>query len=183
MDRAASWTAPGSPRRATRRTASPGNVKVPFWLQPEKHYLGAVWYQRDVAVPPEWKGRRLVLSLERPHWETLVWLDDRAGGLQRQPLDAPRVRPRHRGRRPGRTGSPIRVDNRMVVDVGRDSHSVSDHTQGNWNGIVGRIELRATAPVFIDDLQVFPAGGVPVDRGRRGESATPPVRAGRGTSG
>ncbi len=23
----------------------PGNVKVPFWLQPKKHYVGAAWYQ------------------------------------------------------------------------------------------------------------------------------------------
>jgi hypothetical protein len=33
---------------------------------------------------------------------------------------------------------------------------VADHTQTNWNGIVGRIELRATDPVWIDDVQVYP---------------------------
>ena len=58
----------------------PGNVKVPFWLQPEKYYAGAAWYQRDVDIPPEWKGRRVVLLLERPHWETPVWLDGRVIG-------------------------------------------------------------------------------------------------------
>ncbi len=42
----------------------------------------------------------------------------------------------------------------MVIDIGRDSHSVSDHTQGNWNGIVGRVELRTTPQVWIDELQV-----------------------------
>ncbi len=30
----------------------PGHVKVPFWLQPDKHYVGAAWYERDVVVPP-----------------------------------------------------------------------------------------------------------------------------------
>ena len=29
----------------------------------------------------------------------------------------------------------------MIVPVGPNAHSVSDHTQTNWNGVVGRIEL------------------------------------------
>jgi len=44
----------------------------------------------------------------------------------------------------------------MIVDVGHNAHSVSDHTQSNWNGLVGRLELQATSPVWIDDIQVFP---------------------------
>ena len=24
----------------------PGNMKVPFWLNPEKHYVGVAWYQK-----------------------------------------------------------------------------------------------------------------------------------------
>ena len=30
---------------------------------------------------------------------------------------------------------------------------MSNHTQGNWNGIVGRLELKATDPVFLADVQ------------------------------
>jgi beta-galactosidase/beta-glucuronidase len=38
----------------------------------------------------------------------------------------------------------IRVYNGIEnVCVGQDSHSVTDQTQGNWNGITGRIELQA----------------------------------------
>ncbi|MCX7044339.1 MAG: glycoside hydrolase, partial [Candidatus Sumerlaeota bacterium] len=132
----------------------PGNVKVPFWLQPDKYYAGAAWYQRDIDVSVTWKALRVVLTLERPHWETRVWVDDRAFGSNNS-LGTP-----HEYDlgllTPGKHRLTIRVDNRMVVDVGRDSHSVSDHTQGNWNGIVGRMELRATPPVWIEDLQVFP---------------------------
>ncbi len=40
---------------------------------------------------------------------------------------------------PGKHLLTIRVDNRLVVDVGINSHSVTDHTQGNWNGIAGRL--------------------------------------------
>ncbi len=58
----------------------PGKIKVPFWLQPERHYVGAAWYQREVEIPPDWQGRRLVITLERPHIETRAWLDGRALG-------------------------------------------------------------------------------------------------------
>jgi len=50
----------------------PGNVKLPFFLQPEKHYVGAAWYQRDIEIPAGWQGRRVLLTLERPHWEKLA---------------------------------------------------------------------------------------------------------------
>ncbi len=42
------------------------------------------------------------------------------------------------------------------MDVGINSHSVTDHTQGNWNGIAGRLALTATPPVWVAELQVFP---------------------------
>jgi hypothetical protein len=142
-----------APRYAPYR--QPGNVKVPFWLQPERHYLGAVWYQKDVEIPEGWAGRRLVLSLERPHWQTMVWLDDRAVGSN-DSLSTPHVYDLGTEVKPGRRRVTVRVDNRMIVDVGRDSHSVSDHTQGNWNGIVGLLELRATGTSFVEDIQVFP---------------------------
>ena len=60
----------------------PGNIKVPFWLQPEKYYAGAAWYQRDMDIPRSWKGKRVVLTLERPHWETRVWVDGKAARFQ-----------------------------------------------------------------------------------------------------
>ena len=32
----------------------PGNIKVPFWLQPERYYRGVAWYQRTISIPPPW---------------------------------------------------------------------------------------------------------------------------------
>lgn len=147
-----------------------GNIKVPFWLQPTKYYAGAAWFQRDVEIPESWSGRRVVLHLERPHWETRVWLDGRYVGSNDSlstphEFDLGSLSPR-------KHTLTVRVDNRLVIDVGRDSHSVSDHTQGNWNGIVGAIRLDATPPVWIENLQVYPdaaAGSVTV-RGRIGNS-------------
>jgi len=133
----------------------PGSVKVPFWLQPTKHYVGPAWYQRTVEVPKAWKGRRIVLSLERCHWATTVWVDAAKVGSA-DSLSVPHVYDLTPHLAPGAHRLTIRVDNRMHVNVGHNAHSVTDHTQSNWNGIVGRIELRAGPPVWIDDVQVYP---------------------------
>jgi len=132
----------------------PGRIKIPFWLQPERYYAGPAWYQRDLQVPARWRGRWLRLELERPHWETRVWLDDRFLGTNRS-LATPHVYELGFVE-PGRHTLTIRVDNRRVIDIGENSHAISDHTQGNWNGIVGRIRLVALPPVWIRDLQVYP---------------------------
>ncbi len=133
----------------------PGNVKVPFWLQVVKYYVGPAWYQREVVIPEGWEGTRIVLSLERCHWETQVWVDSKYAGM-RNSLCVPQEYDLTPLIAPGKHRLTIRVDNSLKINVGPNSHSVSDHTQTNWNGIVGRISLRASDPVWIDDLQVFP---------------------------
>lgn len=131
-----------------------GSVKVPFISQPPRHYLGAAWYQRDIEIPPDWDGKRVTLFLERPHWKTTVWLDDREIGSDIS-LCTPHeydfgLVP------PGKHRLTIRVDNRMILAYRLDAHSVSDSLDDAWNGIVGKIELRETPPVWIDEVQVFP---------------------------
>lgn len=133
----------------------PGNVKVPFWLQPAKHYVGAAWYQRDVQVPASWAGRRIVLQLERPHWCTTLWLDGQLVGRQ-DSLGVPHEYDLGIAIAPGKHRLTLRIDNRVLIAVGKDAHSVSDHTQGNWNGVAGDLKLLATEPVWIDDIRAFP---------------------------
>lgn len=131
-----------------------GNVKVPFVCQPPRHFLGAAWYQRDIQIPTSWQGRRVVLFLERPHWESRAWLDDKLVGTN-DSLCAP-----HEFDlglvSPGKHRLSIRVDNRLIMNYRPDAHSVSDSLDGSWNGIVGQIELRSTPPVWIDEARVFP---------------------------
>lgn len=133
----------------------PGQIKVPFWLQPEKYYAGAAWVQRTVTIPREWRGRRITLTLERPHWETAVWLDDQPLGCCNS-LATPHVYDLGAAVAPGEHRLTIRIDNRMIVDVGPNAHSVSDHTQSNWNGVIGRIELAAESPVWLRNVRIFP---------------------------
>ena len=129
-----------------------GNVKVPFLSQPPRHYIGAAWYQRDISVPDTWRGKRIVLTLERPKWQTTVWLDDRKIGSRRS-LVAP-----HEFElglvEPGNHRLTILVDNSMILPYRPDAHAVSDSLGMSWNGITGAIELKATSPVWIDDAQV-----------------------------
>ena len=94
----------------------PGNVKLPFFLQPEKHYVGAAWYQRDIEIPQHWQDRRVVLTLERPHWETQVWVDDRPIGMNNS-LSTPHDYDLGTGLTSGKHRLTIRVDNRHPVDI------------------------------------------------------------------
>jgi hypothetical protein len=132
-----------------------GNIKIPFWLQPEKYYVGAAWYQKEVEIPAGWRGKRITLTLERPHWETRLWLDERFVGSG-ESLSAPHLLDLGTDVSPGKHTITLRVDNRLLVNVGRDAHSVTDHTQGNWNGVVGRLLLSAGPPVWLKDIQVVP---------------------------
>lgn len=130
------------------------HVKVPFLCQPTRHYVGAAWYQRDIEIPEKWNGKRVVLFMERPHWKSTVWLDDKEIGSDislcvPHEFDFGPMTPRkHR--------LTVRVDNRMIMSYRLDAHSVSDSLDDAWNGIIGRIELRATPPVWINEVQVFP---------------------------
>ena len=66
---------------------------------------------------------------------------------------------------PGTHECTLRIDNTVKIGVGDANaqggtynlaHSITEHTQTNWNGVVGRLELQATDPVWVDDVQVYP---------------------------
>lgn len=141
-----------SPAYARYREA--GNIKLPFWLQPDTRFVGVARYERVIDIPAEWAGRAVELVLERPHWRTRVWLDEREVGAD-DSLSTPHVHALGVVA-PGTHRLAIEIDNRLAVEVGENAHSVSDHTQGNWNGVVGRVELRALAATRFTRLDVYP---------------------------
>lgn len=149
------------PKEVTDVFSQPGKVEVPFLSQPPRHYLGAAWYQRDVVVSEDAKDFRAELFLERPRWESTVWIGDREIGSARS-LVAP-----HEfdlgNLTPGTHRLTIRLDNRMIVNDPKgnnghmpDAHAVSDALGSTWNGIAGKIEIRWTPKVWIEDVQAFP---------------------------
>ena len=87
-----------------------GNIKFPFFLTPDKHYVGAAWYQKEVNIPADWKGERILLFLERPHIETTVWVNGQKTGMQNS-LCVPHQYDITRYVRPGKCTITIRVDN------------------------------------------------------------------------
>ena len=133
----------------------PGNIKIPCWLQPDKHYVGVAWYQRDIDIPVEWKEKHVELFLERAHWFTDVWIDGKHIGSG-ESLSVPHKFALPSDLAAGKHTLTIRIDNRVRFNVGHDSHSISDHTQTNWNGIIGELKLIAKPRVFIESVQTYP---------------------------
>ncbi len=140
----------------------PGSTKVPFLSQPPRHYVGPAWYQRDIEIPGNWRGKRVVLHLERPRWESTVWLGRRKIGRARS-LVAPHEFDLGQ-LEPGTHRLTVRVDTSMVLPYRLDAHAVSDSLGSSWNGIVGKMQLRATSPVWIEDVQAIQEGGNPTGR-------------------
>jgi len=164
------------------------------WLTRPYKYEGAAWYQKDVVIPAGWQGKHITLFLERPHWQTEVWVDAKPFGTENS-LSTPHEYDLSGALTPGHHRITICVDNSYKIDVGRNAHSVTDHTETNWNGIVGQIALRATDPVWIDSVAIYPESsqharvvcvirnrtGAPVDGEitARGSSESSLVRFGR----
>ena len=133
-----------------------GNVKVPFWLTPVKDYKGAAWYQKTITIPENWQNKKINLHLERVHWESTVWVDDKKVGIQNT-LATSHDYNLGDTLSPGEHTISIRVDNRIKdIDVGKDAHSISDNTQTNWNGIVGNIQLKASTKVALGLVKLYP---------------------------
>ncbi len=133
----------------------PGNIKIPFWLKPVLYYKGVAWYQKEVDMPQDWDGRHITLILERCHWESTVFINGNMAGSQNG-LGTPHEYDVTELLKPGKNLISIRMDNRVIIPIGVNSHSISDHTQSNWNGITGEISLHSSSSVFIDDIKVFP---------------------------
>lgn len=112
-------------------------------------YVGPAWYARDIDVPADHDGLYHDLFLERPHGAVRVWLDGLEIGRD---LGLCTPNTFLLGQlAPGKHRLVICVDNGDFPQVGgahQDtnpdvSHATSDHTQSNWNGIVGAIRIEA----------------------------------------
>lgn len=143
---------PGSLNENGKGTPNP--KASPSFLSPLYEYVGAAWYQRDVEIPADWAGRPIELFLERCHWETRLWVDGQSIGVQ-DSLSVPHVYTVN-ALAPGQHRLTLRIDNSVKYAVGLRAHSITEHTQTNWNGVVGRMELRAMDAVRLGSVEVYP---------------------------
>jgi hypothetical protein len=115
-------------------------------------YAGVTWYKKQVDIPKEWKGKRILLFLERTK-VTQVWLDTNYIGSSAV-LSASQVFDLGDYSSSGKHWLTIRVNNDpALVPIG-GSHAYSDETQTNWNGIIGRIELQAIPKIHIKSAKL-----------------------------
>ncbi|HEY1686748.1 MAG TPA: hypothetical protein VGG19_18450, partial [Tepidisphaeraceae bacterium] len=141
------------PKYAPYRTDD--NFKAPFWLTPKRHYVGLAWYQRDIDIPQNWKDKHIILHLERPHWQTTLWLDSLWVGSN-DSLGTPHDYDLSKLASPGNHVLTLCIDNRINIPVGIHAHSVTDMSQTDWNGILGDISLDAATPIWLDNVQLYP---------------------------
>ncbi|MDS0300646.1 glycoside hydrolase [Halogeometricum sp. S1BR25-6] len=166
---------PGTTDEAEK--GAPNPTREPDHLTRRHPYEGAAWYQRTVTISDEWATKRVVLTLERTR-STRLWVDGDPVG-RRDSLSTPQEYDLPAALDAGEHVLTVRVDNTSSVlslpGVQR-SHAATEHTQTNWNGVVGDVRLDATSPVWVDDVQVVPdpdrgAAAVTVSVGNRTETA------------
>lgn len=118
-------------------------------------FEGVVNFTREIDLPRTLAGQLLEVYLERTKGTTL-WIDGDSIGSQNH-LHAAHVY-QLQGLKAGRHEIRIRVDNRnsSVPAEIRGSHAWTDATQTNWNGILGRMEIRSLTKSRILHVDVFP---------------------------
>lgn len=132
------------------------NVKYPFFLQPVKEYVGVAWYKKEVVIPQAWENKKVKLSLERVHWYSQLWVDGVKVDTICKRLSTPHRYDLSQLLTPGKHTITLKVDNSYHLPIGLDASSITDHTQTNWNGVVGDIFLEAFDVIHIKDVQIYP---------------------------
>ena len=118
-------------------------------------YVGQAWYQREVEIPAEWQGKEIMLTLERCHWETTVYVDGELMASDER-LSVPNRFLLTKQLTPGLHTLTICVDNRLKYPMDQWNHGTTEYTQTNWNGIVGKIALTAYPKHFIQKMKLVP---------------------------
>ncbi len=139
-----------------KKYREPGkDMKLQFFLTPDKHYVGKAWYKKTVHIDENEVVPLYRLFLERPHITSRVWVNGEELKYAQTSLSVPHEHHLYGYLKPGDNVIAVCVDNDPeTVKVGQDSHSVTDQTQGCWNGIVGQIELRPFC--HVDYVEVYP---------------------------
>lgn len=124
-------------------------------------YTGPVTFSRSVEVPQSASGKRILLTLERSRPST-VFVDNVEVGSSTI-ISAPQIFDLSDYLTPGHHTIAITVDNGSPIPapVRVSSHSCSESTQTNWNGIIGNINL-----TFLNKSHISKASvkGLPYER-------------------
>ena len=123
-------------------------------LTQEYKFVGKAWFTKQITIPEAWKKKELQIQLERVLWESRVFIDGEEISKQ-DGLGTPHYH--EIGRlTPGNHTVTIMVNNDMIHNIGDKGHAYSDFTQSIWNGIVGKMEIRAFDPLRIITVKTIP---------------------------
>jgi len=150
----------------TRGKGDSNDEALTWALTRIRKFTGFAWYQRDITIAEDKADRWVRLVLERSK-RCRVWLDDRFIG-ERDTLCTAQVYDLGR-LAPGRYRLTILVDNHHLPPLG-GTHQLSEHTQTNWNGILGKMELQFLPLVHITHVDIA------ADTARRKVRATVEIR-------
>ncbi len=128
-------------------------------------YTGKAVYRKTVEVPADWNGKSISLYLERTK-KTRVWVNgtEETAADTDNSLAAPHIY-ELTNIIPGQTNTiDIEVDNSnysLYMGNGNETratktHMLTEETQTNWNGVIGKLELHADERVYIKNMLVYP---------------------------
>ena len=119
------------------------------WKCPYRHidrltrkyeYMGPAWYQREIDIPKEWKGKQIFLYFERTHWLSSVYICKADltyfGGeaaSQKDYISVPHNHDITKHVKPGEKHLlTVCVDNRFQYQTHKWNHAHTEFTQINW---------------------------------------------------
>lgn len=157
---------PGSMDENKKGNDNTSNIS-PTYLNRDYTYVGAATYQREIEIPKEWDGKHITLFMERTR-KTRVWVDDtQVGTGQQKSYTNPHEYDLTEYVEPGSKhvltvevdNSPKDMPEAMYSTFEKDfpwGHMVSEHTQTNWNGILGEMKIEASPAVYVETFKIRP---------------------------
>ena len=119
-------------------------------------YVAPLWLSQEIDIPCEFEGKSIKLFLERVNIASELWIDGEKNGRQTISLSTPHIYNLTNKVTPGKHIFTLKIDNRNLLNLDIMSSGYGVHTQGYWNGIIGRIELQCEDFCHLENIQVFP---------------------------
>jgi hypothetical protein len=116
-------------------------------------FVGTAEYSRMVTIPDSWRGKSVVLRLERTK-PTVVYVDGKEAGRCND-ISTEQVYDLTNVLTPGQHVLKIEVDNSakfVPEQLLGSSHAYAEDTQTNWNGIIGEMSLEARDKLHINNI-------------------------------
>ena len=115
-------------------------------------YQGVAWYEKEVMIPSSWVNRPVELYMERTKVSE-VYINGKPVG-SRNSVSTPHVYRIDSLFEAGKNHIAIKIDNtKSLLPLG-GSHAYSEHTQTNWNGILGDFYVKVLPDISIRQIRI-----------------------------